>query len=81
MIGSEISPIEMTEAATTPVVAASNAPTRITAYANPPRTVPNTWPTVSSRSSAMPDRSRMRPMNVKNGIASSVVPVSPDITP
>jgi hypothetical protein len=31
MIGSEISPIEMTEAATTPVVAASSAPTKITA--------------------------------------------------
>ena len=29
MIGSEISPIEITEAATTPVVAASNAPTKI----------------------------------------------------
>jgi hypothetical protein len=31
MIGSDISPMEMTEAATTPVVAASNAPTKITA--------------------------------------------------
>ncbi len=29
--GSEISPIEITEAATTPVVAASSAPTKITA--------------------------------------------------
>ena len=31
MIGSEIRPIEMTDAATTPVVAASRAPTKITA--------------------------------------------------
>jgi len=31
MIGSEISPIEMTEAATTPVVAANSAPTNTTA--------------------------------------------------
>jgi hypothetical protein len=31
MIGSEISPMEMTEAATTPVVAASSAPTSTTA--------------------------------------------------
>jgi hypothetical protein len=31
MIGSEISPMAMTEAATTPVVAASSAPTMLTA--------------------------------------------------
>ena len=31
MMGREIKPIEMTEAATTPVVAASMAPTKITA--------------------------------------------------
>ena len=72
MIGSEISPIEITEAATTPVVAASRAPTKITAKARPPRTGPNSWPMVSSRSSAMPLRSRIRPMKVKNGTASSV---------
>jgi len=72
MMGSEIKPIEITAAATTPVVAASNAPTRITAIAKPPRTGPNTWPTVSSRSSAILERSRMMPMNVKNGMASSV---------
>ncbi len=72
MIGSEIRPIEMTEAATTPVVAASRAPTKITAKASPPRNGPNNWPTVSSRSSAMPLRSRIRPMKVKNGTASSV---------
>jgi len=72
MIGKEIRPIEITDAATTPVVAASIAPTKITAKARPPRTGPNNWPMVSSRSSAMPLRSRIRPMKVKNGIASSV---------
>ena len=72
MMGSEMSPIEITDAATTPVVAASIAPTRMTAIARPPRIGPNSWPMVSSRSSAMPDRSSTRPMNVKNGIASSV---------
>ena len=77
MIGSEIRPIEITEAATTPVVAASSAPTKITAKARPPRKGPNSWPMVSSRSSAMPLRSRISPMKVKNGTASSV---SLDIT-
>ena len=61
----------ITDAATTPVVAASMAPTRITAIARPERTGPNTCPMVSSRSSAIRLRSRIRPMNVKNGIASS----------
>ena len=72
MIGSEIRPIEITDAATTPVVAASSAPTKITASARPPRIGPNSWPMVSSRSSAMPLRSRISPIKVKNGIASSV---------
>ena len=78
MIGREIRPIEMTEAATTPVVAASRAPTKITAKARPPRTGPKSCPIVSSRSSAIPDRSRISPMKVKNGIASST---SLDIVP
>ena len=72
MMGSEIRPIEITEAATTPVVAASSAPTKITASAKPPRIGPNTWPTVSSKSSAMPERSRIRPIKVKKGTASKV---------
>ena len=59
-------------AATTPVVAASIAPTRMTAYARPPRIGPNSWPMVSSRSSAIPDRSRISPISVKNGTASRV---------
>ena len=72
MMGSEIRPMEITEAATTPVVAASMAPTRITAKARPPRIGPKSWPMVSSKSSAMPDRSRISPIRVKNGIASKV---------
>jgi hypothetical protein len=72
MIGSEIRPMEMTDAATTPVVAASSAPTNITASARPPRSAPNTWPTVSSRSSAIPERCNRMPMKVKKGMARSV---------
>ena len=64
--------MEITDAATTPVVAASMAPTSTTASARPPRSGPNTWPTVSSRSSAMPLRSRISPMRVKKGTASRV---------
>ena len=64
--------MEMTEAATTPVVAASRAPTRITAMAKPPRRGPNSWPMVSSKSSAMPLRSSIKPISVKNGMANSV---------
>ena len=64
--------MEMTEAETTPVVAASSAPTATTAKASPPRNGPNSCPTVSRRSSAIPERSRIRPMNVKKGSARSV---------
>ncbi|MNS57336.1 hypothetical protein D3C72_902190 [compost metagenome] len=71
-MGKEIRPIEITDADTTPVVAASMAPTKTTAIARPPRTVPNNWPMVSSRSSAMPDLSSTSPMRVKNGTASKV---------
>ena len=78
MIGSEINPIAITLAATTPVVAASSAPTRTTAKARPPRMGPKSWPTVSKRSSAMPERSSTIPMKVKKGMARSV---SFDITP
>ncbi len=60
----------ITEAATVPVMAPRMAPTMITAYARPPGTLPNSLPVPSSRSSASPQRSRMAPMKVKNGIAS-----------
>ena len=71
-MGSEIRPIEITAAAITPVVAARSAPTKIVARASPPRSGPNICPTVSSRSSAIPLRSRMIPMKVKKGTARSV---------
>ena len=68
-MGKEIKPIEMTEADTTPVVAANIAPTKITAIAKPPRIGPNNCPIVSSKSSAIPLRSRIKPIKVKNGTA------------
>src|SRR3989344_4872882 len=64
MMGSEIRPIEITEAATTPVVAASSAPTKITASARPPRMGPNSCPMVSSRASGSTFNSI--PMKAKN---------------
>ena len=60
------------QACGTPVVAARSAPTKITAMATPPLTGPKTCPTVSSRSSAIPERSKIIPMNVKKGIAKRV---------
>jgi hypothetical protein len=60
MIGSEMRPIEMTEAATTPVVAASSAPTKITAKASR-RAAAEELPDGVEQSSAMPLRSRMSP--------------------
>src|SRR5579859_6724621 len=62
----------ITEAATVPVIAPRIAPTAMTAYPRPPRTGPKSWPRPSSRSSARPQRSRIAPISVKNGIASSV---------
>ena len=78
MMGNAIKPIAITDAATMPVVAASSAPTKMTAKASPPRTPPNSWPMVSSRSSAMPDLSSTKPIRVKNGTANMV---SLDMTP
>ena len=72
MMGKEIKPMEITAAATTPVVAANKAPTSTTATAKPPRTGPNTCATVSSSSSAIRLRSRIIPMRVKNGMANKV---------
>ena len=61
----------MTVAPTTPVEAASRAPTMITENASPPRNGPNSWPMVVSKASARPDFSRMRPMKMNNGTATS----------
>src|SRR5215207_1757536 len=71
MTGSEITPMAMTDAATVPVMAPRMAPTITTAKARPPGILPKSWPVPSRRSSARPQRSRIAPMKVKNGIASS----------
>ena len=60
-----------TEAPTTPVAAASNAPTNTTARARPPRRPPNSFPMVVNRSSARRVRSSTVPMKTKKGTASS----------
>ncbi len=71
MIGSEIMPIAITLAATVPVIAPRIAPTMMTAKPRPPGMAPKSCPMPSSRSSARPQRSRIAPISVKNGIASS----------
>ena len=53
------------------VEAASMAPTRMTEKASPPRSLPKSCPMVVSSASAMPDRSRTRPMNMNKGTATS----------
>ena len=62
----------MTVAPTMPVVAASSAPTNTTEMPSPPGTGPNSWAMVTSRSSAILERSSMMPMNTNNGIAIKV---------
>lgn len=62
----------MTVAATTPVAAASNVPTKTTARANPPRMGPMSIPMVSRSISASPDFSNMAPMKTKKGMARRV---------
>ena len=69
--GMLIMPMATTLAPTTPVAAASNAPTNTTAKASPPRSRPNIIPMVVSRSSASFDFSSIVPMKMKNGTASS----------
>lgn len=64
-------PIVTTAAPTMPVDAAKTAPTATTEIATPPRTRPNRRPAVSSRSSAMPERSRTVPMKMNSGTATS----------
>jgi hypothetical protein len=60
-----------TVAPTTPVDAASSAPTAMTEKARPPRRVPKTCPMVVSSSSAMFERSSTVPMKMNNGTATS----------
>ncbi len=58
-------------APTTPFAAASSKPTSATEIPKPPRSGPNSRPIVSSKSSAMRERSSMTPMKMKSGMASS----------
>ncbi len=62
----------VTEAPTTPVAAASSAPTMMTPRASPPRKRPKRRPKVSRSSSASRDFSSIVPMKMKKGTASSV---------
>jgi hypothetical protein len=72
MVGREINPIAITVAPTIPVVAASNAPTKITEIPNPPGIGPNNCPIVTKRSSAILDFCNIIPININNGIAINV---------
>ncbi len=62
-----------TLAPTTPVEAASRAPTRIVEMAMPPRISPNSEPIDSSRRSASFDFCKMMPMKMNSGIAIRMV--------
>ena len=71
MAGSEMSPMVTTVAPTTPVEAASRAPTSTTEIPSPPRRLPKSLPMVVSNASAMPVRSSITPMKMKSGTATS----------
>ena len=71
MTGSEMLPMATTEAPTTPVAAASIAPTTTTPSASPPRSLPKSVPIVVRRSSASFAFSNTSPMKMKNGTARS----------
>ncbi len=71
MAGSEISPMVTTVAPTTPVEAASSAPTITTEMPSPPRMLPKSRPIVMRSFSAIPDRSSITPMKMNKGTATS----------
>ena len=58
-------------APTMPVDAASSVATMIAEMPRPPRTGPNSWPMVVSRSSAIFERSSSTPITTNNGTAIS----------
>ena len=78
MVGRLIRLMVTTVAPTTPVEAARMAPTITTEKPRPPRRRPKSWPMVTSRLSAMPERSSTSPMKMNSGTATSV---SLSITP
>ena len=71
MVGSTINPIVTVVAPTIPFAAASSTPTASTAIDNPPVNEPNSRAMVSSKSSAMRERSSITPMKTNSGIAIS----------
>ena len=71
-MGNDINPIAITVAPTIPVVAASNAPTKITDIPRPPGMGPNNCPIVTKRSSAIFDFCSIIPMKINKGIAIKV---------
>ena len=72
IVGKAITPSVTTVAPTTPVLAASIAPTSITAVASPPGLRPKIFARDSSNSSATLDLSKIIPININNGTASRV---------
>ena len=70
-MGRLINPIVTTVAPTIPVDAANIPPTITTEYASPPLIFPNKIAMVSRSFSAIPDFSRVNPMNMNNGTANN----------
>ena len=62
MEGKEISPMAITVAPTIPVVAANKPPTKTTEIPSPPGILPNSWPIVFNKSSAIFERCRINPI-------------------
>ncbi|GHD43157.1 hypothetical protein GCM10008110_06690 [Marinobacter persicus] len=73
MTGREIRPMATTLAPTTPVEAASRAPTRIVEMARPPGRPPNSRPMEVSSCSASRVRCSTTPMNMNSGTAINTV--------
>ena len=78
MAGSEMSPMVTTVAPTMPVEAANRPPTRQTEIPSPPPKLPQSWAMVSSRSSAIFERSSTTPIKTNSGTA---IRVSLDMMP
>ena len=73
MTGSEIRPMATTLAPTTPVEAASRAPTRMVEMASPPGNPPNNRPMEVSSCSASLVRCSTTPMKMNRGTAINTV--------
>ena len=71
--GSEITPIAMTLAPTTPVEAASRDPTKMVEMAKPPLILPNKSPMASNNCSANLVFCRITPIKINKGTAIKMV--------